>query len=87
MTYRSAGATFTREVFSSAPDQVLVIQLTCDKPGRISFSATLTRERMRPCGSGAVGRKGNAGSASSGRGRRKDFASASRTGDCRHHRR
>ena len=45
VTYRSGDATYTREVFSSAPDQVIVIRLTCDKPGRISFSATLARER------------------------------------------
>jgi alpha-L-fucosidase 2 len=42
--YRSGDARFTREVFSTAVDQVLAIRLTCDKPGRISFAATLTRE-------------------------------------------
>jgi alpha-L-fucosidase 2 len=41
--YRQGDATFTREVFSSAVDQVLVVRLSCDKPGKISFSATLTR--------------------------------------------
>jgi alpha-L-fucosidase 2 len=43
VTYRSGGATYTREIFSSAPDQVIVIRLTCDQPNRISFSATLAR--------------------------------------------
>jgi alpha-L-fucosidase 2 len=38
--YREGDATFTREVFSSFPDQVIVVRLTCDKPGRINFSAT-----------------------------------------------
>jgi len=38
--YSQGGATFTREVFSSYPDQVIVIRLTCDKPGKISFTAT-----------------------------------------------
>jgi len=38
--YRQAGATLTREVFSSAPDQVIVVRLTADQPGRISFSVT-----------------------------------------------
>jgi len=38
--YRVGGATFTREVFSSFPDQVMVMRLTCDQPGRIAFSAT-----------------------------------------------
>jgi len=41
--YRQADATFTREVFSSAVDQVLVVRLICDKPGRISFTADLSR--------------------------------------------
>jgi len=45
VTYRSGDAAYTREIFSSAPDQVIVIRLTCDKPNRISFSATLARER------------------------------------------
>ena len=45
ITYRVGDATYTREVFSSAPDQVLVVRLTCDKPGRLSFHATLTRSQ------------------------------------------
>jgi len=45
VTYRSGGARFTREIFSSAVDQVIVIRLTCDQPGRIAFSASLTREQ------------------------------------------
>ncbi len=45
VTYRIGDAHYTREIFSSAADQVIVIRLTCDKPGRISFSATLTREK------------------------------------------
>ena len=43
--YRVGLAHFTREVFSSAVDQLLVIHLTSDQPGRLSFSATLTREQ------------------------------------------
>jgi alpha-L-fucosidase 2 len=39
--YRIGGATFTREVFSSFPDQIVVVRLTCDQPGRIGFHATL----------------------------------------------
>jgi len=38
--YRVGDATFTREVFSSYPDQVIVVRLACDKPGKINFSAT-----------------------------------------------
>jgi alpha-L-fucosidase 2 len=45
VSYNWAGARFTREIFCSAVDQVIVVRLTCDKPGRISFSATLTREQ------------------------------------------
>jgi alpha-L-fucosidase 2 len=45
VTYQSGDARFTREVFSSAVDQVVVVRLTCDKPGRLSFAATLTREQ------------------------------------------
>ena len=45
ITYRIADAACTREMFSSAPDQVLVVRLTCDKPGRLSFHAALTRSQ------------------------------------------
>lgn len=38
--YTAGGATFTREVFSSFPDQVIVVRLTCDRPGKIAFTAT-----------------------------------------------
>jgi alpha-L-fucosidase 2 len=39
--YRIGDATFTREVFSSFPDQVIVVRLTCDKPGQVTFTARL----------------------------------------------
>lgn len=39
--YQQDGATFTREVFTSFPDQVIVVRLSCDQPGRISFEASL----------------------------------------------
>ena len=45
INYKVGDATFTREIFSSAVDHVIVIQLTCDKPERVSFAATLTREQ------------------------------------------
>lgn len=41
-TYRQ-GAKFTREVFASAPDQVIVVRLTCDQPKHITFAAGLSR--------------------------------------------
>jgi len=36
------GVTYTREVFASFPDQVIVIRLSCDRPGRLTFAARLT---------------------------------------------
>ena len=43
--YKVNGVTYSREVFSSAPDQVIAIRLTADKPGCISFTAELRGER------------------------------------------
>lgn len=39
--YRAGDVTFTREVFVSPVDQVIVVRLTADKARRISFSAAL----------------------------------------------
>ena len=39
------GVRFTRRVFSSPVDQVIVVRLTADRPGRISFRAQLRGER------------------------------------------
>ncbi|MCH7225209.1 glycosyl hydrolase family 95 catalytic domain-containing protein [Haloferula sp. A504] len=41
--YTKDGVTFTREAFASAPDQVMAFRFAADKPGKISFSATLDR--------------------------------------------
>ncbi len=41
VTYQSGGVTFTREVFASSIDQVVVVRLTADKPGQISFEASM----------------------------------------------
>ena len=43
--YRTGGARCTREIFSTAVDQAIVIRLECDQPGRISFTAKMDRER------------------------------------------
>ncbi len=43
VTYRDGDAVFVREVFSSPVDQAIVVRLSCSKPGRISFVATLSR--------------------------------------------
>ena len=39
--YRIGETTFTREVFSSAPDQSIVVRLTAEGPARLSFTVTL----------------------------------------------
>jgi alpha-L-fucosidase 2 len=41
VTYNDGDAKFTREVFISYPDRVMVVRLICDKPGKISIEATL----------------------------------------------
>ncbi len=40
-TYAVDGVRYRREVFASAPDQVIVVRLTADKPGAITFTANL----------------------------------------------
>ncbi|MBM4081332.1 MAG: glycoside hydrolase family 95 protein, partial [Planctomycetes bacterium] len=42
--FRQGDAVFTREVVASAPAQVLVVRLTCDRPGRLSLTARLSRK-------------------------------------------
>ncbi|MEG9438895.1 glycoside hydrolase family 95 protein [Edaphobacter sp. HDX4] len=42
-TFTHEGVQYRREVFSSAPDQVIVIRLTASRLGKISFTATLDR--------------------------------------------
>lgn len=44
-TYLQHGVHYTREVFSSPADQVIVVRITADKPGQISFKAQLRGER------------------------------------------
>ena len=41
VAYRTGDAAFTREIFSSFPDNAIVVRLTCDKPGRLTFTATI----------------------------------------------
>ena len=46
--FSRGGVNFTREIFVSAPDQAIVMRLSADKPGQISFDATLDRsERFK----------------------------------------
>ncbi|HHY86135.1 MAG TPA: glycoside hydrolase family 95 protein [Verrucomicrobia bacterium] len=46
-TFRVGDVTYRREVFASAPDQALVIRLSCDRPGHLSFTADLSRANAR----------------------------------------
>jgi alpha-L-fucosidase 2 len=39
ITYRAGDVVFTREVFVSYPDRVMVVRITSDKPGRVSVRA------------------------------------------------
>ncbi len=61
--YRSGGTVFTREVFASAVDQVIVMRITSDGPGTIDLSATLRRVQdatTRTVGSDVVRMDGQA---------------------------
>jgi alpha-L-fucosidase 2 len=56
MEFRRAGVTFTREMFASAPDQVVVLHLSADRSREISFEARLDRpERFETSGDGHNG--------------------------------
>jgi alpha-L-fucosidase 2 len=52
-TYRVNGVQTTREVFSSAPAQVLVVRLSANQPGAVSVKASMTREKDAVCRSEA----------------------------------
>lgn len=39
-TYAAEGVRYTREAFASAPDQVIVMRLTANRPGSVSFRAS-----------------------------------------------
>lgn len=43
VTFKSGQVTYQREIFSSAPGQAIVIRLTADRPGSITFTARLSR--------------------------------------------
>jgi len=43
VTYQQSGIKFKREIFASYPDRVLIMRLTTDKKGALSFKSTLTR--------------------------------------------
>lgn len=44
-SYRIDGVKYTREVFASAPDNMIVIRLSADKPGKLTFRFSYSREQ------------------------------------------
>ena len=57
VSYTSGGVTFSREVFASAPDQVIVVRLTASRPGHIRSRpgcAPRSRRRWRTADSDIV---------------------------------
>ena len=48
-TYDLDEITYTREVFASAPDNVIVARITASKRGSININISLTRERDAQC--------------------------------------
>jgi alpha-L-fucosidase 2 len=48
-TYIVDGVRFTREVFASTPDNVIVIHIAADKPASITCTATITRQQDANC--------------------------------------
>ncbi|MBB5437888.1 alpha-L-fucosidase 2 [Pedobacter sp. AK017] len=45
VTYEAGGVRYKREIFSSFTDQVLIVRLTADKPGKITFRALMDTEQ------------------------------------------
>ncbi|MBN1249952.1 MAG: glycoside hydrolase family 95 protein [Anaerolineae bacterium] len=61
--YTVDGVGFTREVFISHPDNVLVIRLACDQPGALSFAARMSsplRAETHVFGDGMLKMRGKA---------------------------
>jgi alpha-L-fucosidase 2 len=50
VSYTIGGVVYVREVFSTPVDQVIVMRLTADKPGKISFTAGFTTPQQAQVG-------------------------------------
>jgi alpha-L-fucosidase 2 len=48
-TWTADGVRFTREVFASAPDNVIAIRISADRPASITCTTTLTRQQDANC--------------------------------------
>lgn len=44
--FNRGGVAFTREIFASAPNQVIVLRLAADRPGQLSFEVGLDRPEL-----------------------------------------
>lgn len=55
--FRNRGVLHRREVFASYPDQAIIMRMTADKPGQLSFTARLDRANWRYADK--TGRHGN----------------------------
>jgi alpha-L-fucosidase 2 len=62
--YRAGEATFTRECFASPVDQVIVLRLECDRPGRIAATIALPAAPRRATSTPGCGSRGSASSGS-----------------------
>ena len=45
VSYRVDGVRYTREVFASHPDRVVVVRLTADRPGALTFGSWIDRQQ------------------------------------------
>jgi len=45
VSYSANGVNYNREYFSSAPDQALMVKISCNKPGAVNLSVRLTRPK------------------------------------------
>lgn len=45
VSYRSAGVKWVREYFISAPDDLLVVRLAADAPGKVSARVSMSRPK------------------------------------------
>lgn len=67
VTYKEGGAVFTREIFASPADQVLVVRLTCDQPERLTLEVELSRPENASVSAKGSGRLAMGGRADQGK--------------------
>ena len=66
VSYTTSGVHYLRETFASVPDQVIVVRLTADQPGKISFTLRYSspqKTRVEKQGVGTLVLDGNGGEA------------------------